>query len=121
MLIVECPTFFLHEICSEVHKFSGKSVSESTVCHVLRRHGLTRKKVRMVALQICQYLRAMFMAEVLLCNRDLSVTYHEKTKHNALNINFELKRPLPTTNYCSRKFEVSSPCRRGDISKNTPG
>ena len=67
-LIMECPTLYLHEICREIQKISSKSVSESTVCRLLRHHGFTRKKVRMIASQRCEYLRAMFMAEVLLYN-----------------------------------------------------
>ena len=42
-------------------------MSESTVCRLLRQHGFTRKKVRMIALQRSEYLRAMFMAEVPSC------------------------------------------------------
>ena len=69
-LIMESPTSYLQEICKEVQKITGKSVSESTVCWLLRQHGFTRKKVRMIALQRSEYLRAMFMAEVLLYRRD---------------------------------------------------
>ena len=34
-----------------LHEATGVSVSEATVCRVLKRHGLTRKKVRLVAQQ----------------------------------------------------------------------
>ena len=48
---------------------------------------------------------------------------HDKTKHNALTTDFELRPPLPTTtlNCCSCKFEVPSPCSHGDMSQNVPG
>ena len=75
-LIMECPTTYLHEVCKEIQQITGKSVSESTVCRILRRHGLTRK-VRMIALQRCEYLRAIFMAEVLLYSRDQFVWIDE--------------------------------------------
>ena len=51
------------------------------------------------------------------------VTVHKKTMHNALKTIFELRPPLPTTTFvlCSSKFEVSSPCSHGDMSKNIRG
>ena len=76
-LIMESPTLYLHEICKEIQQITGKSISESTVCRVLRKHGFTRKKVRMIASQRCEYLRAMFMAEVLLYRRDQFVWIDE--------------------------------------------
>lgn len=76
-MIMECPTSCLHEVCHEIQQITGSSVSESTVCRVLRRHGFTRKKVRAIVLQRSEYLRAMFMAEVLLYNRDQFVWIDE--------------------------------------------
>ena len=49
------------------------------------------------------------------------VTLHEETKHNAWKKIFELRPPLPTTTFCSSKFEISSPCSHGDTSQNVPG
>ena len=49
-LIMESPTLYLYEICKEIQKITGKLVSESTICRQLRRHGFTRKKIRMIAL-----------------------------------------------------------------------
>ena len=76
-LIMESPTFYLYEICKEIQQITGKSVSESTVCRVLRNHGFTRKKVRLIALQRSEYLRAMFMAEVLQYKREQFVWIDE--------------------------------------------
>lgn len=76
-LIMESPTVYLYEVCKEIQQITSKSVSESTVCRVLRHHGFTRKKVRLIALQRCEYLRAMFMAEVLLYRRDQFVWIDE--------------------------------------------
>ena len=76
-LIMECHTLYLHEVCHEIQQICRKQVSESTVCRILRHHGFTRKKIRMVALQRCEYLRAMFMAEVLLYNHDQFVWIDE--------------------------------------------
>ena len=60
-IIMESSTLYFHEICKEIHKITGKSVSESTVCRLLR-----SQKERMIAKQRSDYLRAVFMAEVLM-------------------------------------------------------
>ena len=44
-------------------------MSESTICRLIRRHGITRKKLQQVALQRSDELRGEFMAQCLLYNR----------------------------------------------------
>ena len=43
-----------------------------------------------------------------------------KPRHNALTTDFELRPQLPTTTFGSSKFEVSSLCSHGDMSKSIP-
>ena len=43
-LAFENPCLYLRELCQQVQDISGLSVSVSTICRLLRRHGLTRKK-----------------------------------------------------------------------------
>ena len=76
-MIMECPTMYLHELCREVDKVSQVTVSEATVCRVLRRNGLTRKKVRQVALQRSLVERGLFMALVLAFPREMFVFVDE--------------------------------------------
>lgn len=63
-ILLEQPDIYLREICEYIHSATGTSVSESTICRVLKRHGYTRKKIRQVASQRCSDLRAHFMAEM---------------------------------------------------------
>ena len=50
-VILENPSMYLGELCVEIMHVFGIEISPSTVCRTLRRYGLTRKKIRQVALQ----------------------------------------------------------------------
>ena len=64
-LLVENPGLYLSEICQNIHAATGVTVSGSTVCRLLQRNGLTRKKIVQVAKQRCIEYRGKFMAEIL--------------------------------------------------------
>ena len=64
-LVLETPTSYLHELCGMLHEATCVCVSEATICRVLKRHGLTRKNVCLVAQQRSLERRAEFMARVL--------------------------------------------------------
>ncbi len=49
-LLFDNPSLYLSEICQRVTEVIGVEVSLSTVCRIIHRHGLTRKKVQQVAL-----------------------------------------------------------------------
>lgn len=59
---------YLSEVCLMIKEATGICVSPPTVCRLLRRHGLSRKKIRQVALQRSIDRRGRFMADVLLFN-----------------------------------------------------
>ena len=50
-LLMENPCLYLYEICELIEKATNLKVSGSTVCRVLHRNGLTRKKVQTIAKQ----------------------------------------------------------------------
>ncbi len=64
-LLYDNPSLYLSEICQQVLEVFGIRVSYPTVCRMIHRHGLTRKKVQQVALQRSMGYRAEFMAEAL--------------------------------------------------------
>ena len=64
-ILVENPSLYLKEICRKIYATTGVIVSESTVCRLLKRNGLTRKKIIQVARQRCTEYRGMFMADAL--------------------------------------------------------
>lgn len=64
-LVLESPCLYLRELCQRVEETSGLSVSVSTICRLLRRHGFSRKKVQKVALERNIEYRTHFMADML--------------------------------------------------------
>ncbi len=50
-LICENPAIYLREVCGKIYEVTGVRVSTSTVCKVIHRNGITRKKLTKVALQ----------------------------------------------------------------------
>ena len=67
-----------------LHEATGVCVSEATICRVLKRHGLTRKKVCLVAQQRSLERRAEFMARVLSFPRD-QLVFVDETGSDARN------------------------------------
>ena len=63
-LIYNNPALQLHEICNKVEEITAVVVSIPTVCRLLRRNGITRKKIRQVALQRSVDMRAEFIANI---------------------------------------------------------
>ena len=52
------------EISQHIADITSTQVSPPTVCRILRKHGLTRKKIQQVALQRSVVTRAKFMADM---------------------------------------------------------
>ena len=50
-------TSLLKEIYQYIHSTSGVNVFEPMLCRILRKYGLTRKKIRQEAIQHCSMLR----------------------------------------------------------------
>ena len=56
-LIMENPALYLAEIYQHLHEVFALNVTPSTVCRLLRCCGITRKKIKCIALQRCETLR----------------------------------------------------------------
>ena len=67
-LLMENSSLYLSEVCQTIQQSIGVAVSPATVCRVIRRHGMTRKKIRQIALQRSVCKRGKFRAEILLFN-----------------------------------------------------
>ena len=76
-LILDNPSLYLSEVCEKIEELSGILVSQATVCRLLKKYGLTRKKVRQIALQRSDSLRGAFIAQALLYKRELFVWVDE--------------------------------------------
>ena len=64
-LICNNPTLYLQELCHAILEITNVTVSASTVCRVLRRNGLSRKKIQQTAKQRSIAYRGDFMAYAL--------------------------------------------------------
>ena len=62
--VLEKPSSFLYEIHRHLRLFTGTDVSESTICRVLKKNNFSRKKLRHVATQRNESLRAQFQSDV---------------------------------------------------------
>ena len=76
-LVLYFPTMQLSELVEKVREMSGTAVSVSTMCRLLAKHGLTRKKVQQVALQRSIELRSGFMANIFTFTKEMFVFLDE--------------------------------------------
>jgi len=76
-LILENPSIYLHEVCQELKECFDFAISPSTICTLLKRYGVTRKKIRQVAKQRCDALRGAFMAQTFLFKGEMYVWLDE--------------------------------------------
>ena len=77
-------TLYMHEVCQEIRDVFGLSVSPPTICRLLHSYGITRKKIRQVALQRSYSLRGAFRAQCSLFDPDMFVFVDETgTDHRA--------------------------------------
>ena len=64
-LLYDNPALYLSEVCHIIQQTFGIEVSPSTVCRILHRNGLSRKKIKQVATQRSNEKRGRFMAEAM--------------------------------------------------------
>ena len=75
-LVLERPGIYLQELRHELHA-SGAEASTSTICRSLHSCGLSRKKIRNVALQRSEERRGRYVAEVTLYSPNMFVFIDE--------------------------------------------
>lgn len=76
-LVSENPSVYLREIQTKLMETTGTVASASTICRTLKRLGITRRKLKYVALQRSEILRAAYQAEVSMYNSDMFVFVDE--------------------------------------------
>ena len=70
-------SLYMHEVCQEIRDVFGLSVSPPTICRLLHSYGITRKKIRQVALQRSYSLRGAFRAQCSVFDPDTFVFVDE--------------------------------------------
>lgn len=76
-LMLRYPGIFLREVQEQLCQITGTWVDCSTLCRTAKRLGLTRQKMRKVAIQRSDSLRAQYMAEIQAFNPDMLIFVDE--------------------------------------------
>ena len=76
-IVLERPGILLHEIQAEIDHTTGTHLAPSTICHFLHNSGFSRQRMRIVATQRDDSLRAMFASEVSIYNADMFIFLDE--------------------------------------------
>ena len=72
-LVLKNPKMYLGEMCHEIRKVVCVDVSPPTICRLLKKFGITRKKLSFIALQRCDVLRGAYMSQCLLFSKEMFV------------------------------------------------
>ena len=103
-MILHEPSLYLGELCQQVHDIFDLEVSPATICSLLKRYGVSRKRIRQVAKQRCDSLRGAFMAHCFLFKRNMFVWVDETGTDNRDHIRrygYAFRGMTPT---CTRKL-----------------
>ena len=65
-LVLANPSMYLGKICQHIRDEMEIEVAPPTICRLLRSYGLTRKRIKKLALQRSDVVRGAFMAQCLL-------------------------------------------------------
>ena len=71
------PATYIYELCQEIKAIFEIIISPATLCRLLHSYGITRKKIRQVALQRSYSLRGAFRAQCSLFDPDMFVFVDE--------------------------------------------
>ena len=82
-LIMNEPSMYFSEVV-EALGHHGIIVSQSTICRLFKKYGMSRKKMRQIALQRCYSLRGSFMSQCFLFKPDQFV-FVDETGSDARN------------------------------------
>ncbi len=84
--VLEHPGIYLREIQAQVEYLTGTNLALSTICQLLHEQGFSRQKMRLIAKQRDDLLRAVFAAEMSLYNTSMFIFLDEmgSDRRNAL-------------------------------------
>ena len=100
-VVLEHPGIYLREIPSKVEYLTGSNLSLSTICHLLHEQRFSRKKMRMVARQRDELIRALYAAEVALYSPEMFIFLDEtgSDRRNALRKYGYSQRGIPAVSH----------------------
>ena len=79
-IIFENPSLYLQEVTQKIYEYTDERISPATVCNVMRKHGLTRKKIQRIAIQRSARHRGAYIAEMTMYKSSMLVFADETGK-----------------------------------------
>ena len=76
-IVLQKPGIYLHEIKKELAEATGVDVSASAICRCLKRVGYSRQRMKLVAIQRDDGLRAQFVSDVSLYEPEMLIFIDE--------------------------------------------
>ena len=80
--VLEKPTAYLREICTDLFIKTGTTISESAICRFLQRNNFSQKKLHTIAKQRKDELRASFTSDCEIYSPDMMVFVDETGSDN---------------------------------------
>ena len=107
-LVIENPGIYLTEMKKELYA-RGTNVDESTICRFLKESKFSRKKMRLVAIQLSEELRARYLAEVVLYSPNMLVFVDERQQQKGCHEKVWLQ-PQGSALHCQKALGMRSAC-----------
>ena len=82
-IVFENPILYLNEITQKIYEYTNERISPSTVCVVIHKHGITRKKIQRIALQRSSTHCGAYMADMSMYKANMLV-FADETGKDAL-------------------------------------
>ena len=79
-IIFENPNLYLKEMTQKIFDYTSTRISPATVCNVMHKHGLTRKKIQHFAVQRSARYRGAYIAEMSMYKSNMLVFADETGK-----------------------------------------
>ena len=79
-IVFENPILYLNEITQKIYEYTNERISPSTVCIIMHKHGITRKKIQRIALQRSSTHRGAYMADMSMYKANMLVFADETGK-----------------------------------------
>ena len=104
-MLLKKPSMYLREVQHEILRITGSCYDCATICRTIKRLGMTRQKMRLVARQRCDIQRARYISEVMEFNPK-SLIFIDETGSNRRNTIHKYGYSLQGMTPVSYKFTV---------------
>ena len=79
-IVFESPDSYLREIAQLVQQHTNVTIAPSTICHIMHKHGLTRKKIQHIAAKRNAIHQGDYIAEMSMYKAEMLVFADETGK-----------------------------------------